>query len=62
MKEHPEPFDQHLRDSLKGHRLTPSDEARKAFLQEAAAIVPDRKKWYKWYYLPAVLVLIFSAI
>lgn len=62
MEKHPNPIDDFLKESLKGHRLTPRQESRKAFLEEAATIIPGRKTWPRWYYLPVILIFIAGAI
>jgi len=40
---------------MKGHGLTPSGKARKAFLDEAPASLPPRKFWKNWYFIPVIL-------
>lgn len=62
MEKHPNPIDDFLKESLKGHRLTPRQESRKTFLEEAATIIPGRKTWPRWYYLPVILIFIAGAI
>jgi hypothetical protein len=61
MEKHPNPFDDFLKETLKGHQLVPSAKAKKAFLEEASGIVPANKGWLKWYYLP-ILVIFISGI
>jgi hypothetical protein len=58
MEEHQHPFDDFLKDALKGHQLVPPEKAKKAFLEEASAIIPTRKGWLKWYYLPLLVIFI----
>lgn len=56
------PFDDFLKETLKGHQLVPREEARKAFLDEAATIVPARRGWFRWYYLPLLVVVISGIV
>jgi hypothetical protein len=56
------PFDDFLRETLKGHQLTPREEARKAFLEEAAAIRKGRGGWHGWYYLLPLLFIVSGTI
>jgi hypothetical protein len=62
MEKHPHPFDEFLKEALKGHQLAPPEEAKKAFLKEASAIIPARKGWLKWYYIPILVILISGTI
>ncbi len=62
MEKHPNPFDDFLKEALKDHQLAPREKARKAFLEEASAIVTARKGWNNWYYLPVLVVLISGII
>jgi hypothetical protein len=61
MEKHQHPFDDFLKETLKGHRLVPREEARKAFLDEASTIDHARRGWFRWYYLP-LLVAVISGI
>jgi len=56
------PFDDFLKESLKGHQLVPGEQARKALLEEAATISPAHKSWYRWYYLPVLFVVISGIV
>ncbi len=56
------PFDDLLKETLKGHQLVPREEARKAFLDEAATIMPARRGWFRWYYLPLLVVVISGIV
>ena len=58
MEKHPHPFDDSLKEALRGHRLEPTGKARKAFLDEASAILPAKKGWNNWYLLPILLIFI----
>jgi hypothetical protein len=62
MEEHQHPFDDFLKDALKGHQLVPPENAKKAFLEEASAIIPTRKGWLKWYYLPLLVIFISGIV
>jgi hypothetical protein len=62
MEKHPNPFDEFLKETLKGHRLNPPEEAKKAFLREAGAIIQPRKGYTKWYYFPVLVVLLIGII
>jgi hypothetical protein len=61
MEKHPHPFDDFLKESLKGHQLVPPEKAKKAFLEEASTILPFRKKWFHGYYL-FILLIFFSGL
>jgi len=61
MEKHPNPFDDFLKQALKGHQLVPPENAKKAFLKEASTVIPTRKSWNYWYYLP-ILILFISGI
>jgi cytoskeletal protein RodZ len=58
MEKHPNPFDDFVREAMKGHGLTPSGKARKAFLDEAPAALPPGKSWKKWYIIPVILIFL----
>lgn len=62
MEKHPHPFDDLIKEALKGHQLAPPGEAKAAFLREASAIFSDRKGWFKWYYIPVMVFLISGTI
>lgn len=62
MEKHPNPFDEFLKETLKGHQLAPPEENKKAFLKEASTIIPDREGWLKWYYIPVLVILISGTI
>jgi hypothetical protein len=62
MEKHPNPFDEFLKETLKGHQLAPPEEAKKAFLREAGAIIQSRRGFIRWYYLPVVLALLIGLI
>jgi hypothetical protein len=62
MEKHPHPFDEFLKETLKGHQLAPPEEAKKAFLKAASTIKPARKGWLKWYYFPVLVVLISGTL
>jgi hypothetical protein len=62
MEKHPNPFDEFLKETLKGHQLAPPEEAKKAFLREASTIIRARKGWLKWYYIPVLVILISGTI
>jgi hypothetical protein len=62
MEEHQHPFDDFLKAALKGHQLVPPEQAKKAFLEEASAIIPTRKGWLKWYYLPLLVIFISGIV
>ncbi len=61
-KEKQHPFDEFLKETLKGHQLVPREKARKAFLEDAASIRPARFGWFRWYYLPLLVVLISGIV
>jgi hypothetical protein len=60
MEKQKHPFDDFLKEAMKGHRMTPREEAKKAFLDEAAAVTPRRGAWFKWYYLALPVLLCIS--
>jgi hypothetical protein len=62
MEKHPNPFDDFLKETLKGHQLVPSAKAKKDFLEEASAIMPAGKSWLKWYYIPLLVIFISGII
>jgi hypothetical protein len=62
MEKHPNPFDEFLKETLKGHQLVPPEEAKKAFLREASTIIPANRSWLKWYYIPIFVILISGSI
>ena len=62
MEKHPNPFDEFLKETLKGHRLDPPEEAKKAFLREAGTIIQTRKGFTRWYYFPILVVLLTGII
>ncbi len=41
MEKHRNSFDDFLKEALKGHQLVPREKAKKAFLEEASADIPD---------------------
>jgi hypothetical protein len=62
MEKHSDPFDDFIRETMKGHGLTPRDKARKAFLDEASGLLPARKWWRTWYILPVVVVFLSGVV
>jgi hypothetical protein len=62
MEKKQHPFDVFLKEALKGHQLVPRVEARKAFLEEAATIQPLRRGWFRWYYLPFMMLVISGIV
>jgi hypothetical protein len=50
--EHPNPFDEFLKETLKGRNLI-SRGSYAAFLKEAGTIIQMRK-FLKWYYIPVL--------
>jgi hypothetical protein len=60
MEKHPNPFDEFLKETLKGHQLAPPEEAKEAFLREAGAILQSRKGFKRWYYLPALVAVLIG--
>jgi hypothetical protein len=62
MEKHPHPFDEFLKETLKGHQMAPPEEAKKAFLREASTIIATRKGWLKWYYIPILVVFISGIV
>jgi len=62
MEKHPNPFDEFLKETLKGHQMAPPEKAKKAFLKEASTIMTTRKGWLNWYYIPILVVLISGIV
>jgi len=62
MEKHSNPFDEFLKETLKGHQIAPPEKAKKAFLKEASTIITTRKGWLNWYYLPILVVLISGIV
>ena len=62
MEKHPNPFDEFLKETLKGHQLAPPEEAKKAFIEEATAIIKVRKAWQNWYYIPILVLFLLGLV
>ena len=53
------PVDSFFKEALKGHHVTPSDEGRQRFLDEASAIAGKRRKTnFRWLLFIAGVALI----
>jgi hypothetical protein len=61
-KNQQDPFDEFLKETLKGHQLVPREEARRAFLKDVSAIKPARGGWFRWYLLPLLFVFISGIV
>ena len=63
MKKYNHPTDEFLREALRDHRMTPSDDARQAFLKDVMQIPPPKNKGRKGLILlSAVTLLVVSGI
>jgi hypothetical protein len=62
MEKYPDLFDRSIKEALKGHGLTPSGKARKAFLDEASTVLPARRSWKYWYLLPVVSIFLSAVV
>jgi hypothetical protein len=62
MEKYPDLFDRSIKEAMKGHGLTPSGEARKAFLDEASTVLPARRRWKNWYLLPLAIIFIVAVV
>jgi hypothetical protein len=55
------PIDDLFRGALQDHTVTPSEKARKAFLEEASGISTVRRPGLKWLYLGIALLAVITA-
>ncbi len=57
MKNKYKPIDEHFREVLSHHSVTPTEEARKAFLKECATMAPSRSKYRRWLWWMSLILI-----